>query len=71
VRVDGLALPAALAILATATGAVSRNGKFVDSLRWREPDSNFWSLNHANSAVLTSDAMAGISVVFVFDAHLA
>jgi hypothetical protein len=39
--------------------------------RWREPDSNFWSLNQSSSAVLTPDAMAGISVMFVIDAHLA
>jgi hypothetical protein len=28
------------------------------TLLWREPDSNFWSLNQSSSAVLTPDAMA-------------
>ena len=27
--------------------------------RWREPDSNFWSLNQPRSAVLTPNATAG------------
>jgi hypothetical protein len=28
------------------------------TLRWRKPDSNFWSLNQSSSGVLSLDAMA-------------
>jgi hypothetical protein len=34
--------------------------------RWREPDSNLWSLNHSRSAVLTPDAMVGVYPSYMF-----
>jgi hypothetical protein len=57
--------------LRTGSRVGSRGTDGSQTHRWREPDSNFWSLNQSSSAVLTPDAMAGISVMFVFDARLA
>ena len=42
------------------------------TLRWREPDSNFWPRNRSSSAVFNAARRGrGISAILVFDAHLA
>jgi hypothetical protein len=47
-----------------------RGNDFGHERRWREPDSNFWSLNRSSSAVFNAGHHRAYPPCWVFDAHL-
>jgi hypothetical protein len=57
--------------LSGATAARDSGTHSSQPLRWREMDSNFWSLDQSSWAMLRRTLWRDISVMFVFDAHLA